>query len=120
MPRLLRPIRRALAARRRAALERAWHEARLTLGSRMYAAGIDDGVLGQQLARLDEQLRRAGRPVPDLEAARTALLLGLADLALEDDAPLPGAEAEYCRAREAQTRLEQELALRPQAAGAAG
>ena len=41
-----------------------------------------------------------------LKAARRQLVLHLAAAALEDDGPLPGADAEYRRAREAQAALE--------------
>lgn len=84
------------------ALTRAYHEARLTLGARMYEAGIDDGELGGRLSDVDERLcygevdDAAGR---ELQNERQRLLVQLADLALEDDAPLPGADAEYQAAR---------------------
>jgi hypothetical protein len=76
----------------------------------MYAAGIDDGALGAQVAALDEGIRRADAarlPLAPLLARRRELLLRLAAAALEDDAPLPGAEAEYGRAREALAALRQ-------------
>jgi len=41
-----------------------------------------------------------------LKAARRQLVLQLAAAALEDDGPLPGADAEYRRARETQAALE--------------
>jgi hypothetical protein len=62
----------------------------------MLAAGIDDGELGAKIAALDERTRRA---------EREGLLAQLAAAALEDDAPLPGADAEYERARAAQAAL---------------
>ena len=84
-----------------------WYAARLALGRRMYAAGIDDGQLGQQIARLEQQVHRRGRNMSEAEPAaeRNRLLVQLAELALEDDAPLPGAEQEYRRAREMQEVL---------------
>ena len=42
-----------------------------------------------------------------MKAARRQLVLKLATAALEDDGPLPGADAEYRRAREAQAALDQ-------------
>jgi hypothetical protein len=84
--------------------------AELDLGERMYAAGIDDGSLGAQVAALDQRIRRAEArpPLGPLLARRRELLLRLADAALEDDAPLPGADAEYGRAREALAALRRE------------
>ena len=84
-------------------------EAQASLGERMYAAGIDDGALGEKISALDERLRRAetlGSSTQALKAARYQLVLQLAAAALEDDGPLPGADAEYHRAREAQAALE--------------
>ena len=54
-------------------------------------------------------MRRAeevGDSTTPLKAARSQLVLQLAAAALEDDAPLPGADAEYDRAREAQAALQ--------------
>jgi len=65
--------------------------------------------LGRGLGPLDERLRLAeavrGSTLA-LRAARHQLVLQLAAAALEDDGPLPGADAEYRRAREAQAALE--------------
>jgi hypothetical protein len=75
----------------------------------MYAAGIDDGELGARISALEEQLRRAeaaGRPTQAMKATRRKHVLQLAAAALEDDVPLPGADAEYRLAREAQMALE--------------
>src|SRR5205807_6975802 len=77
-------------------LRRALLAAELDLGERMYVAGIDDGTLGAQVAALDQRIRRAdaGRlPLGPLLARRRELLLRLAAAALEEEAPLPGAEA---------------------------
>jgi hypothetical protein len=74
----------------------------------MRASSIDDGLLGEQISELEAKIRfaKAARiATQSLEAARTALLVRLADLALEDDAPLPGADAEYRAAREAHVAL---------------
>jgi hypothetical protein len=64
---------------------------------------------GARISALDEQLRRAeasGGFTQALKAARRQLVLQLAAAALEDDGPLPGADAEYDRARQAQAALE--------------
>lgn len=85
--------------------------AKLALGERMYLAGIDDGRLGAFLAALDQRIRRAEAtrcPVGPLLAQRRDLLLRLAAAALKDDAPLPGAQAEYQRAREVLAALQEE------------
>jgi hypothetical protein len=87
--------------------------AKLALGERMYLAGIDDGRLGAFLAALDQRIRRAEAtrsPVGPLLAQRRDLLLRLAAAALEDDAPLPGAQTEYEKARQALTALREEEA----------
>jgi hypothetical protein len=94
---------------RRRRLNGAFAEAQAALGERMYVAGIDDGELGARISALNEQLRRAeavGGFIHALKAARCQLVLRLAAAALEDDGPLPGADAEYRRAREAQMALE--------------
>ena len=96
---LLKRLRRALLA------------AELDLGERMYVAGIDDGALGAQVAALGQRIRRADAarlPLGPLLARRRELLLRLAAAALEDDAPLPGADAEYISARAAQAALRRE------------
>ena len=87
----------------------AFVEAQAALGECMYAAGIDDGELGAKISAVDEQLRRAeavGGSTQALKAARRQVVLQLAAAALEDDGPLPGADAEYRRAREAQAALD--------------
>jgi hypothetical protein len=91
-------------------LRRALLAAEIDLGERMYAEGIDDGSLGAQIAALDRGMRRADTtrlPLGRLLARRRELLLRLAAAALEVDAPLPGAEAEYGRARMARAALRQ-------------
>jgi hypothetical protein len=90
-------------------LSGAFAEAQAALGERMYLAGIDDGELGARISALNEQLRRAEvvrGSTQALKAARHQLVLQLAAAALEDDGPLPGADAEYSRAREAQMAME--------------
>jgi len=93
---------------RRPSPSRAFEEALVALGERMYAAGIDDGHLGAQVAALDQQIRQ-GHParveVQGLKTERRKLLVPLAAAALEEDAPLPGADAEYETARKAQAAL---------------
>jgi len=89
-------------------LRRAVFDAQLALGERMYAAGIDDGQLGAQIAALDERIRQAEVamiPTRTLKVEREILVLQLAAAALVEEAPLPGADAEYERAREALAAL---------------
>src|SRR5579884_1764616 len=98
------PVTGGARSSRKRRLRRAFLAARLALGERMVAAGIDDGALGAQVAALDHQIRHAEAarlPLGPLLARRRELLLRLAAAALEDEAPLPGADAEYGRAREA-------------------
>jgi hypothetical protein len=91
-------------------LRRALLAAEIDLGERMYAVGIDDGALGAQVAALDRRVRLADTtrlPLGPLLAQRRELLLRLAAAALEVDAPLPGADAEYQRARTALAALRE-------------
>ena len=91
-------------------LQRALLAAEIDLGERMFAAGIDDGSLGAQIAALDRRIRRADttrQPLGPLLARRRELLLRLAAAALEEEAPLPGADAEYERARAALAALKE-------------
>ena len=84
-------------------------EAQAALGECMYAAGIDDGELGAKIIALDEQLRRAEMvrgSTQELKSTRRQLVLQLAAAALEDDGPLPGADAEYRRVRDVQAALQ--------------
>jgi hypothetical protein len=81
-------LHRARDRRRARLLEEAYRDARLTLGRRMFAAGIDDGETGAQIAALIGES-------PEVWAQRNRLLIRLADASLEDDAPLPGADAEF-------------------------
>ncbi len=97
-------VRNWSARSRRRCLE----QALIALGERMCAVGIDDGQLGAQIASLDRQLHEAHPATADitgLKAEWRALLMRLAAAALEEDAPLPGADAEYERARQAQAAL---------------
>src|SRR5579863_1169763 len=83
--------------------------AQAALGECMYAAGIDDGEVGAKISAMDEQLCWAevvGGYTVALRAARHRLVLQLAAAALEDDGPLPGADAEYRRAKEGQAALD--------------
>jgi hypothetical protein len=89
-------------------LSKAFSDAQLILGQRMYAAGIDDGKLGARVAELDKEIQRAeavGIPTRTLEKERESLLRLLAKCALEEDALLPGADIEFAVARELQTSL---------------
>jgi glycerol-3-phosphate dehydrogenase len=97
------------------ALQRAFQKAQFALGDRMYRAGLDDGRTGALLAGVDRELRRGGltpATVQNLNARRKQLLLQLAAAALEEEAPLPGADFEYRRAREAQAALQDFFAHR--------
>lgn len=82
--------------------------ARVALGERMYAAGIDDGETGSILAVVEDALRdaTAAAAVRYLRAERGRLIRRLAAAALENDAPLPGADAEFARAWAAQTTCD--------------
>jgi hypothetical protein len=96
------------AWRRRRLVGRTLAHAQLALGRRMYTAGIDDGQCGGQMHSLDDASRGAGSAKPRgraLEAVRARLLLRLAASALAEEGPLPGADAEYGRARDAQAAL---------------
>ena len=93
---------------RRRSLSIAFSEAQLALGQRMYVAGIDDGQLGARIAELDKKIHWAeavGVPTRTLETEQKSLLRLLAECALEEDAPLPGADSEYAVARELRTSL---------------
>ena len=106
---LLLPAKHGMDLWSRRRLNGAFAEAQAALGDHMYAAGIDDGEIGARISALNEQLRRAeavGASTQVLRAARRQLVLQLAAAALEDDGPLPGADAEYRRAREAHGALE--------------
>jgi len=91
-------------------LRQAFSAAKLALGERMYAARIDDGHLGALIVALDQSILRAETarlsPGPFLDQRRK-LILQLAAVALEEDAPLPGADAEYERARTALAALRE-------------
>jgi hypothetical protein len=102
------PVTGGARSSRKGSLRRAFLAAKLALGERMYAAGIDDGHLGAQIAAVDQRIRQAeaaGISLLELLAQRRNLILRLAAAALEEDAPLPGADAEYERARLARAAL---------------
>jgi hypothetical protein len=105
------PVTGGARSSRKGGLRRALLAAELALGERMYAAGIDDGHLAAQVAAVDRSILRAETarlsPGPLLDQRRK-LILQLAAAALEEDAPLPGADAEYERAREALAALREE------------
>ena len=112
---LLLPAKHGMDLWRKRRLSGAFVEAQAALGERMYAAGIDDGELGARISALNEKLRRAeavGGSTQALWAARRQLVLQLAAAALEDDGPLPGADAEYRKAREAHGALEEVRVVR--------
>ena len=90
-------------------LKRALVDAQCALGQGMYTAGIDDGQLGAQIDAVDREIRQSeatGSLTRALVAQRRMLVLQLAAIALEEDAPLPGADAGYRKAREAQAALQ--------------
>jgi len=90
-------------------LSGAFVEAQAALGERMYAAGVNDGEFGAKISALEEQLlwtEAGGGSTQALKATRRQLVLELAAAALEDDGPLPGADAEYRRTRDSQAALE--------------
>jgi hypothetical protein len=90
-------------------LAEAYTEARIALGQQMYATGIDDGETGALIASIDEAIGRnliSRAEAQDLRAERVLLLIRLADAALEDDAPLPGADEEFAEALELKRALE--------------
>ncbi len=83
--------------------------AKLALGHRMYAAAIDDGELGAQISALDAKIRLAEAAKTSgeaLKAERVKLVRQLADAALAEKGPLPGADAEYATACEAEAALQ--------------
>jgi hypothetical protein len=97
-------------------------EAEYVLGERMYAAEIDDGR-GAQIANLDNRIRQVeatGRSANTLRATWKKLVLQRAEAALEQEAPLPGADAEYKKAREAQARLQAHSELGMKESSSAG
>ncbi len=79
----------------REALRLAFDTARVALGERMYAVGIDDGETSQLIARVEARLWSGGDEAISLRLERSKLIRRLADAALENDAPLPGADAEF-------------------------
>lgn len=86
-------------------LEEAYRDARLALGRRMFASGIDDGETGEQIAAVTGDTAEAW-------AGRNRLFIRLADAALEDDAPLPGADAEFEQAVQLKQAVDAETARR--------
>jgi hypothetical protein len=79
-------------------------KAKLALGERMVELGIDDGETCELVAALDDLIEQrliTGEPIKELFENRDRLVQNLAYLALEDSAQLPGAEAEFARARRA-------------------
>jgi len=105
----LRWFQRVRDRRRARLLAEAYTEARIALGQRMFAAGIDDGETGAAIASIDEAIARnlvARAEAQDLRAERVLLFIRLADAALEDDAPLPGANEEFIEALDLKRALE--------------
>jgi hypothetical protein len=99
----------------RRSLNRAFVKAQLALGQRMFSVGIDDGELGAQIRALDEKVRwavAAKTSCEALKAERVRLVMALAAAALADKGPLPGADAEYARACEAEAALQKQDPVR--------
>jgi hypothetical protein len=89
--------------------EQALRDAKYALGERMLNAGIDDGHVGARIAMIDARIRTAqnrAEPTDALLCERRMLVLMLADAALEVDAPLPGAQPEYEKARACEAAFE--------------
>lgn len=66
------------------------------------------GSLAGQIRDLDERIRLATAtqaPSKALNLQQEKLILQLADAALAEEGPLPGADAEYQRARKAEAAL---------------
>ena len=88
--------------------------AQLALGQQMYAQGIDDGSLSEQIALVEAEIGAAsveGQPTKHLRLRRETLLRQLADAALVDDAPLPGSQEEFDRAWQALLACESALCV---------
>jgi hypothetical protein len=99
------------AWRRRRVFYQAFSDAQLALGRRMYTAGIDDGECGAQVHTLDNEQcgAEAVKPSGKTPAGRRRkLLVQLADSALAEEGPLPGADAAYKAARKAQAALREQ------------
>jgi hypothetical protein len=102
--RLINCIRYGTGLWRRRVLRQAFFDAQLSLGERMYAAGIDDGQLAAQISAWDEKIRESKAQQGSrkaLVAERQRILVQLAAAALAEQGPLPGADAEYQKARQA-------------------
>ena len=104
----IRLVKNGQGAWRKRSLEQAFYQTRLALGQSMYRAGIDDGQLGVQIRDLDECICRAAAtqaPGKAIKLQREKLILQLADAALAEEGPLPGADNEYQTARKAEAAL---------------
>jgi hypothetical protein len=104
----IRLVKYGQEAWRKRSLAQAFYKARLALGQKMYQAGIDDGQLGEQIRDLDECICRATAtqaPSKALKLQQEKLILQLADAALAEEGPLPGADTEYQKARKAEAAL---------------
>jgi len=94
---------------------KAYAQARIALGKRMLALGIDDGELGSEIRLVEDAIAScdaAGEDCKALRLERLHLLVKLADAALANDAPLPGADAELRRALDAQRALREQVRRR--------
>ena len=108
----LRLVKNGQGAWRKRSLTQVFYQTRLALGQSMYRAGIDDGQLGVQIRDLDECIWRATAtqaPCKALKLQQEKLILQLADAALAEEGPLPGADTEYQMARKAEAALAEIL-----------
>lgn len=79
-----------------------------SLGFRMWSAGIDDGETGVKIEELQERLRyarKADLPLYGMESLLSELFVRLGLAALDEDAPLPGADEEYAAALKWKTAI---------------
>ena len=104
----VRLVKNGQGAWRKRPLAQAFYQTRLVLGQSMYRGGIDDGQLGVQIRDLDECISLAAAtqaPSKAIKLQREKLILQLADAALAEEGPLPGADTEYQAARKVEAAL---------------
>jgi hypothetical protein len=95
---LAHPLRDANPRHNLRSLRRRFAFVQLALGKQMYRAGIDDGCSGAGIRKLNREIierRSTGVAAHELYRQRDRLFRQLADAALENDAPLPGAQDEF-------------------------
>ncbi len=82
--------------------DRAWWTAKLALGERLRSIGFPPAALAAKIAGADASIQQCnveGRPAAIYRAIRQKLLVELADVALAENTPIPGAEREYFSAK---------------------